>query len=193
MALQEEITVLLRKFQEGDSDAESLLVNAVHDELRLMAGRYMRREKQGHTLQTTALVNEAYMKLVNIKSANWQDRTHFFAVAAQVMRRILVSHARKHCAGKRGGGFELLPLKEELVFTPERSEQIVQLDEALDRLTEKDARAARLIELRFFGGLSIEESADVLKISPRTVKREWTFARAWLRTEMGVPGEAADD
>jgi len=152
----------------------------------MMARRYMQREKQGHTLQTTALVNEAYLKLVNLKSPQWQDRAHFFAVAAQVMRRILVDHARKHIAGKRAGGFDVLPLNEELVFTPARSREIVRLDEALTRLAEKDGRASRVIELRFFGGLSVEEGAEVLKISPRTVKREWMFARAWLREELGL-------
>jgi RNA polymerase sigma factor (TIGR02999 family) len=129
------------------------------------------------------------MKLVNLKIANWQDRAHFYAVAARVMRRILVDHARKHIAGKRGGGIDILPLNEGLVFTPGRSSQIVQLDEALSRLNETDERAAKVIELRFFGGLSVEECAEVMGISPRTVKREWMFARAWLRTEFGLGPE----
>jgi RNA polymerase sigma factor (TIGR02999 family) len=129
------------------------------------------------------------MKLVNLKIANWQDRAHFYAVAARVMRRILVDHARKHIAGKRGGGIDILPLNEGLVFTPGRSSQIVQLDEALSRLNETDERAAKVIELRFFGGLSVEECAEVMAISPRTVKREWMFARAWLRTEFGLGPE----
>lgn len=189
MTEPEDITQLLHRFQAGDEDAQSQLINAVHDELRQIAARYMRREKGDHTLQATALVNEAYMKLVNLKIANWQDRAHFYAVAARVMRRILVDHARKHIAGKRGGGIDILPLNEGLVFTPGRSSQIVQLDEALSRLNETDERAAKVIELRFFGGLSVEECAEVMGISPRTVKREWMFARAWLRTEFGLGPE----
>ncbi|MGH9723226.1 MAG: sigma-70 family RNA polymerase sigma factor [Bryobacteraceae bacterium] len=189
MGSQDDITVLLRRFQEGDSGAQSALVNAVQAELRVLAARYMRREKQGHTLQTTALVNEAYLRLVKLKSASWHDRAHFFAVAAQIMRRILVDHARRHIAGKRGGGMDMLPLDEGLVFTPAKSGQIVRLDEALTRLAEKDGRASRVVELRYFGGLSIEESAEVLKVSPRTVKREWTFARAWLRDELGLEAD----
>jgi RNA polymerase sigma-70 factor (ECF subfamily) len=185
----DDITELLHRFQAGDTDAQSQLIDAVQDELRLIAARYMRREKGDHTLQTTALVNEAYLKLVNLKAANWQDRAHFYAVASRVMRRILVDHARKHIAGKRGGGIDVLPLNEAIVFTPGRSSQIVQLDDALTRLSETDERAAKVIELRFFGGLSVEESAEVLKISPRTVKREWMFARAWLRAEFGLGPE----
>lgn len=182
----EEITVLLKRLQGGDEEAEQRLVSAVHQELHMLAARYMRRERPGHTLQTTALVNEAYLKLVNLKSADWHDRAHFFAVAAQVMRRILVDHARKRIAGKRGGGFEVLALDEALVFSPERSQELVRLDEALQRLEAKDKRASRVVELRFFGGLSVEESAKVLGTSPRTVEREWTFARAWLRDELGI-------
>ncbi|MBM3752676.1 MAG: sigma-70 family RNA polymerase sigma factor [Acidobacteria bacterium] len=190
MAPKDEITTLLHRFQEGDEDAQSQLVKMVQHELRVIAARYMRREKQGHTLQTTALVNEAYMKLVQMKGANWKDRAHFFAVAAQIMRRILVDHARKRIAGKRGGGFDLLPLDEGLVFSPQRSDELVRLDEAMTRLAEHDVRACKVIELRFFGGLSIEETAEVLNCSPRTVKREWTFARAWLREELGLPPES---
>ena len=186
MTASEDITVLLHRFQQGDVDAQNQLVNAVQGELRLIATRYMRREKGGHTLQTTALVNEAYLKLINIKAASWQDRAHFFAVAAQIMRRILVDHARHHIAGKRGGGLETLPLDEALVFSVEKSSQLVDLDEALKLLEAKDPRACQVIELRFFGGLSVEESAEVLKISPRTVRREWTFARAWLREQLGL-------
>ena len=184
-----DVTELLHRFQSGDQEAQSQLIDAVQDELRVIAARYMRREKSDHTLQTTALVNEAYLKLVNLKSASWQDRAHFFAVASRVMRRILVDHARKHIAGKRGGGIDVLPLNEAIVFTPGRSSQIVQLDDALTRLSETDERAAKVIELRFFGGLSVEESAEALKISPRTVKREWMFARAWLRSEFGLGPE----
>lgn len=186
----DDITELLHRFQAGDDSAQSQLIAAVHDELHVIAARYMRREKGDHTLQTTALVNEAYMKLVHLKTANFQDRVHFYAIASNVMRRILVDHARKHIAGKRGGGMEALPLNEAIVFTPGRSSQIVELDEALTRLAASDERASKVIELRFFGGLSVEECAEALKISPRTVKREWMFARAWLRNEFGM---AADE
>ncbi len=186
MTASEDITVLLHRFQQGDAAAQDLLVNAVQGELRVIASRYMRREKGGHTLQTTALVNEAYLKLINIKSSSWQDRAHFFAVAAQIMRRILVDHARHHIAGKRGGGLVALPLDEALVFSVEKSGQLVDLDEALKRLEAHDLRASQVIELKFFGGLSVEESAEVLRISPRTVRREWTFARAWLREQLGI-------
>ncbi len=185
----EDITELLHRFQAGDEDAQSQLIDAVYGELRVIAARYMRREKENHTLQTTALVNEAYLKLVNLKTSNWQDRAHFYAVASRVMRRILVDHARKHIAGKRGGGIDILPLNEAIVFTPGRSSQIVRLDDALTRLASTDERASKVIELRFFGGLSVEECAEVLGISPRTVKREWMFARAWLRAEFGLGQE----
>jgi RNA polymerase sigma-70 factor (ECF subfamily) len=178
-----DITTLLHRFQQGDEHAQSALISAVYSELKIIAARYMRRESGSHTLQTTALVNEAYLKLVNVKNAQWQDRAHFFAVAAQVMRRILVDHARRHIAGKRGGGFDVLPLDEGLVFTPQRSRDMVKLDEALDRLEKSDARVAQVVQLRFFGGLSIEETAEALRVSPRTVKREWTFGKAWLKTE----------
>jgi RNA polymerase sigma factor (TIGR02999 family) len=188
-AAPEEITTLLRRCQEGDDVAQAALVEAVYDELKVIAGRHMRRESSGHTLQTTALVNEAFLKLLHVKSATWQDRAHFFAVASRLMRRILVDHARKHLAGKRGGGMDMLPLNEAMVFSPDRAAPLLQLDEALTRLAESEPRTARVIELRFFGGLSVEETAEVLKISPRTVKREWGFGRAWLRTEMGIPEE----
>ncbi len=186
MNASEDITVLLHRYQQGDTDAQNQLVIAVQSELRVIAARYMRREKVGHTLQTTALVNEAYLKLVNIKATSWQHRAHFFAVASQIMRRILVDHARQHIAGKRGGGMEALPLNEALVFTVEKSSQLVDLDDALKALEKQDRRACQVIELRFFGGLSVEESAEALKVSPRTVRREWTFARAWLREQLGL-------
>jgi RNA polymerase sigma factor (TIGR02999 family) len=186
MAAQADITSLLHRFRDGDREAAEALIASVYGELKMMASRYMRRERGGHTLQTTALVNEAYVRLVNVKAADWRDRAHFFAVAAQVMRNILVDHARKHLAGKRGGGFDMLPLNEGLVFSPERAGSLLRLDEALTRLAQHDERAGRVIELRFFGGLSIDEAAEVMKVSPRTVKREWTFGRAWLRTELGL-------
>ncbi len=181
-----DVTTLLHRFQQGDEEAQAQLVSAVYDELKVIAARYMRRENESHTLQTTALVNEAYLKLINIRAAQWQDRAHFFAVASQIMRRILVDHARKHIAGKRGGGFDVLPLNEGLVFTPQRSRDMIKLDEALERLEKTDERVSKIVQLRFFGGLSIEETAEAMQISPRTVKREWTFGKAWLRNEFGA-------
>jgi len=185
----EDITALLRRFQSGDDLAQTPLIQAVYSELRTMAARYMSREKPGHTLQATALVNEAYMRLVKIKSTTWQDRGHFFAVAARIMRHILVDHARKYMAGlPEGGKINLLPLEEGLVFTEERSREIVELDSALDRLAKVDERASRIVELRFFGGLSVAETAEVLQISQRAVERDWTFGRAWLRDDLKVTG-----
>ncbi len=160
-------------------------MDTVYDELKQIAARYMRRERANHTLQTTALVNEAYMKLTHARGGAWQDRAHFFAVAARIMRQILVDHARQHVAGKRGGGLQMLPLNEGLTFAPEASGQMIQLDDALTHLSSEDERVGQIVELRFFGGLSVEETAEVLKIAKRTVEREWSFGRAWLRTELG--------
>ncbi len=185
MADEADITGLLRRFQAGDEEARSRLMETVYGELKQIAGRYMRRERGDHTLQTTALVNEAYMKLTHARGGAWQDRAHFFAVAARIMRQILVDHARQHVAGKRGGGVQMLPLNEALVFAPEESGQMIQLDEALSRLASEDERVGQIVELRFFGGLSVDETAEVLKIAKRTVEREWSFGRAWLRTELG--------
>lgn len=182
---EEDITELLHRFQDGDEKARNELVEAVYAELRAIAARHMNRERGEHTLQTTALVNEAYLKLVNIKAAQWQDRAHFFAVAARVMRQILVDHARQRLAGKRGGGAVVLPLNEALAFAPQEPAMMIQVDEALTRLSTEDELVGRVIELRFFGGLSVEETAHVLKVPKRTVEREWTFGRAWLRTELG--------
>ncbi len=182
---EEDITELLHRFQDGDAAARNELVEAVYAELRVIAARHMGRERGEHTLQTTALVNEAYLKLVNIKSAQWQDRAHFFAVAARVMRQILVDHARQRLAGKRGGGVMVMQINEALVYSPEQPEVMVQVDEALTRLSSEDELVGKVIELRFFGGLSVEETAHVLKVPKRTVEREWTFGRAWLRTELG--------
>lgn len=182
---EEDITELLHRFQDGDQVARNELVEAVYGELRVIAARHMGRERGEHTLQTTALVNEAYLKLVNIKSAQWQDRAHFFAVAARVMRQILVDHARQRLAGKRGGGVMVMQLNEALVFSPNQPEVMLQVDDALTRLSNEDELVGKVIELRFFGGLSVEETAHVLKVPKRTVEREWTFGRAWLRTELG--------
>ncbi len=181
-----DLTRLLKRVQRGDREAESSLFEAAYRQLRRMAGARLRHERAGHTLQPTALVNEAYLKLISQKGATWQNRAHFFAVASQVMRRIMVDYARNRLAEKRGGGQAPLPLDEALVFSKEKSAELVALDEALERLEQKDERAHRVVELRFFGGLSVEETAEVLGIAPRTVKRDWSFGRAWLRGQLAV-------
>jgi RNA polymerase sigma-70 factor (ECF subfamily) len=146
----------------------------------------MRRERTDHTLQPTALVHEAYLKLVEQRNVNWQGRAHFFAIAAQVMRRILIDHARGHLREKRGAGERPVPLDEALVFAPEQSLELVKLDESLDRLAKLDARQSKIVELRFFGGLTVEQTAEALGISPKTVKRDWSVAKAWLHGDLKV-------
>ena len=158
----------------------------VHGELRRLAHHYMRRERAGHSLQTTALVNEAYMRLVDYKRMQWQNRAHFVAAAAQAMRRILVDHARRHNL-KRGAGAEHVSLDADAVMCPDRSDDFVSLDEALTGLAERAPRKAKVVELRFFGGLSVEETAEVLRVSPITVMREWKSAKAWLYRELAGP------
>ncbi len=181
---QGDVTQLLRGLEAGNRDAEGRLFSAVYGELRRIAARHMRNEAPGHTLQTTALVNEAYLKLVNQRETSWRSRAHFFGFAAQIMRRILIDHARARLAQKRGGGVEPLPLDEGLVFSDERCEQLVALEEALTKLETEDKRVSQVVEMRFFAGLSVDETAEALKISPRTVKRDWQFGRAWLRDEL---------
>jgi len=144
----------------------------------------MRHERSDHTLQPTALVHEAYLKLIQQRSVDWQSRAHFFGVAAQVMRRILVDHARGHLREKRGAGQRAVPIDEALAFTPEQSEELVKLDQSLERLTQIDARQGKIVELRFFGGLTVEQTADLLDISPKTVKRDWSMAKAWLHGDL---------
>lgn len=178
------VTKLLVQWSKGDQRALAALVPLVYEELRRVARFYLRQEKQNHTLSSTALVHEAYLKLVNQKDVNWQNRAHFFGVASQMMRRILVDHARHHAYAKRGGGALTLAL-EEAIATPRRREiDLVALDDALDSLAKLDERQSRMVELRFFGGLSIEETSEVLGISAPTVKREWASARAWLFREI---------
>jgi RNA polymerase sigma factor (TIGR02999 family) len=179
-----EVTVILTKLTSGDRQAASDLVPLVYQELHKIAARYMRRERIDHTLQTTALVHEAYLKLVEQRSVNWQSRAHFFGVAAQIMRRILVDHARKQMREKRNGGVRALPLMEGLVFTPDSRVNLVELDSALERLAAIDGRQAKIVELRFFGGLTVEEAAEVLGMSAKTVKRDWSMAKAWLHGEL---------
>jgi RNA polymerase sigma factor (TIGR02999 family) len=179
-----DLTVLLRRLKEGDRAAESEFAVEVYDELRRLAGRYMRNERNNHTLQPTALVHEAFLKLFEYKDVDWQGRGHFFAVASQTMRRILVDHARRVHAGKRGGEREHVSLDSAFLYAQDRGAELIALDEALDRLAELDPRQCRIVELRFFGGLGVEETAEVLGVSERTIKREWSVARAWLYGEL---------
>lgn len=180
-----DVTALLSKMAEGDASAAEKLVPIVYEELKRLARRYMRRERADHTLQTTALVHEAYLRLVGQEAVRWQGRSHFLGIAAQIMRRILTDHARRNLRLKRGGARQILPLDEALAFSPEHSDELLKLDEALDRLAKLDPRQGRIVELRFFAGLTVEETADFLGISPKTVKRDWAVARAWLHAEVG--------
>uniref|UniRef100_Q01P44 RNA polymerase, sigma-24 subunit, ECF subfamily n=1 Tax=Solibacter usitatus (strain Ellin6076) TaxID=234267 RepID=Q01P44_SOLUE len=182
-----EITRLLQAWGGGDTAALESLTPLVYAELRRMARRSMRHENPGHTLQPTALVHEAYLRLVDIAQDQWQDRAHFFAVAAQTMRRILVDGARARMAGKRGGEAVHVNLNESIDAMPDHGSQLVALDDALEALAQLDSRKAKVIEMRFFGGLSVEETAEVLKISPETVMRDWKMARAWLMRELAAP------
>jgi RNA polymerase sigma-70 factor, ECF subfamily len=179
-----DVTILLAQLAKGNEDAAGQLIPLVYDELRRLARSYMCRERTDHTLQPTALVHEAYLKLVEQRSVDWQGRSHFFAIAAQMMRRILVDHARTHLRDKRGGGAIPAPFEEALVFAPEQSTDLVKLDESLERLAKLDPRQSKVVELRFFGGLTVEETAETLGISAKTVKREWSMAKAWLHGEM---------
>jgi RNA polymerase sigma-70 factor (ECF subfamily) len=180
----ENVTLLLSKLRDGDDGAAAKLMPVVYNELRRLAGAYMRRERPEHTLQPTALVHEAYLKLIDQRSIDWQSRSHFFGIAAQLMRRILIDHARSNLREKRGGGQKAVPLEDNFAFSPEQSEELIRLDEALDRLAGLDVRQSKIVELRFFGGLSVEQTAESLKISPKTVKRDWAVAKAWLHSEL---------
>jgi RNA polymerase sigma factor (TIGR02999 family) len=179
-----EITQLLAEWSNGNQTALDKLYPLVHDELHSMARRYMKRERKGHTLQTTALINEAYVRLVDQKNVHWANRAHFFAISAQIMRRILIDHARSHAYGKRGGGLQKVSLDETAIIADERAPQLILLDEALQRLAEIDPRRSQVVELRYFGGLDNDEISSVLKISQNTVTRDWNMARAWLYQEL---------
>jgi RNA polymerase sigma factor (TIGR02999 family) len=180
-----EITNLLRAWSGGDRAALERLMEHVYGELRLVARNYMKNERQANTLQTTALVNEVYLRLVDVANVEWQQRAQFFAMAAHMMRRILVDAARARGADKRGGGALKLNIDETAVLSPEPDRSIVALDEALSAFSQVAPRQANVVELRYFGGLSEEEIVEVLKISPRTVRRDWEFAKAWLTRELG--------
>ena len=180
-----ETTQLLRAWANGDQRALEQLTPRVYEELRRIAGHFMRNEQAGRTIQTTALVHEAYLKLIDIDNVDWQHRAHFFAVSAQIMRRILLDQARRRLAGKRGGAAPQANLDEIPDLGSGRARELIALEDGLNALAVMDPRKARVIELRFFGGLSIEETAEVLKVSPDTVLRDWRLARAWLLAEMG--------
>jgi RNA polymerase sigma-70 factor (ECF subfamily) len=180
---ESDVSTLLRAWSDGDQNALDQLTPIVYDELRRLAGHYLRRERTGHSLQATALVNEAYLRLVDYKRMRWENRAHFFAVSAQLMRRILVDHARRHNL-KRGGDVQHVALEDTAVVGGARAESLVVLDDAMQALAQIDPRKAQVVELRFFGGLSVEETAEVLKVSAVTVMRDWSTARAWLYREM---------
>jgi RNA polymerase sigma-70 factor (ECF subfamily) len=184
MAEPQDVTLLLSALTRGEEQAASKLIPLVYDELRRLAASYMRRERGDHTLQATALVNEAYLKLVEQRSVDWQSRAHFFGIAAQLMRRILIDHARGHLRQKRGGEQQIVSLDEVFVISQQQSDELVALDDSLERLAKIDPRQAKVVELRFFGGLTVEEAANVLGVSPKTVKREWSVAKAWLYADL---------
>ena len=181
---QQRVTELLAHWSDGDDAALAELTPLVYEELRHLAHHFMEGQRPDHTLQTTALVNEAYLRLADQTNPRWQNRAHFFAVAARAMRQILVSYARGQRSQKRGGGALKVELDEVAVVSPEESKEIVDLHEALERLTTLDSRKAQVVELKYFGGLNYDEMAEVLKISRVTVRRDWEFARAWLHTEL---------
>jgi len=183
-ASSERVSKLLLNWGQGDQGAREALIPLVYDELRRLARRYLRRERPDHTLQSAALVNEAYLRLIRQEHPQWQNRAHFFGVAAQLMRHILVDHARNRAAAKRGAGAPRLTLDPDVALPQARDVDLVALDDALNQLAALDPQQSRLVELRFFGGLSIEETSVVLGVSPATVKREWATARAWLQREM---------
>lgn len=187
MSGQKEITRLLAAWNQGDEAALDKLLPIVYKELRRLAAYHMRRERPDHLLQTTALVHEAYLRLVEQRNVRWQTRAHFFAIAAQVMRRILVDHARSQRRAKRGEGLPALPLTEAAAFSDDRADEVLAVNSALDNLTAIDPRMSRVFELRYFGGMSVEEAAEALKVSPATVARDWRLAKAWLRREV-APG-----
>lgn len=179
-----DVTVLLRQVKSGDSTAESRLLELVYPQLKKIAGKYLRHERTGHTLQATALVNEAYMQIAGQMDKEWQNRSHFYAVAAQSMRRILVDYARQRNAAKRDGNRQQVELTDAVAIASDRLDEILAIDEALSRLAEFDPRRSKVVEMRFFGGLTVEETAAALSVSPDTVMRDWRLAKAWLLREL---------
>lgn len=186
MPSQQEITAQLFDWNQGEPEALNQLMPMVEGELRRIARQYMSKEDTNHTLQTTALMNEAYLKLLDQRNVNWQNRAHFFALASQIMRRILLDHARTQARAKRGGGADHVDLSEVTVLTPKKSEELIALDDALSKLAAQDVLKARIVDMRYFGGLSVEETAEVLQLAPITVMRHWKLAKAWLRREIWV-------
>lgn len=179
-----QITELLTAWNEGDKEALDLLIPLVEAELRRIAGNFMRRENPHHSLQTTGLINETYLKLIDQREAKWQNRAHFFALAAQIMRRILINYARDRQAGKRGGGADHVNLEDTAILSPEKSEELLALNEALDKLSKIDPVKSRIVEMRYFGGMTIEETGQILGMAPTTVSLHWRLARAWLGREI---------
>jgi len=189
-----DVTQLLKRYSHGDQEALAELIPQIYDELRRLASSYLHFERMDHTLQTTALVHEAYLRLVDQKQVEWSNRNHFFGVAAQMMRRILVDHARKHLSLKRGGSFIRISLEQAAVFSREQPRELIVVDELLTRLASLDPQGSRIVELRFFAGLSLEETAQVTGLSTAKVRREWNAAKAWFAREIGKlnsrePGE----
>jgi RNA polymerase sigma-70 factor, ECF subfamily len=180
----QDITQLLKDWSDGDREAPSQLMPLVYQELRRLADHYMSHERASHTLQPTALVNEAYLRLIDQTRVDWQNRAHFFGIAAQLMRRVLLDHARAHHAGKRGGAAKRLSLDEASILPEERASDLIALDEALEELAKLDERKSRIVELRFFGGLGVDETAEVLGIHRATILRDWAVAKAWLHREL---------
>jgi RNA polymerase sigma factor (TIGR02999 family) len=189
MEKSSDVTQLLIDWRRGDKEALDRLMPVVFGELHRLAEIYLHRERPGHTLQPTALVNEAYLRLIDQRQVEWQSRAHFFGIAAQMMRRILVDHARAHQAGKRGGGLYRVTLDSSFDVEERRDVDLIALDEALEALAELDPRQSRIVELRFFVGLTIEETAEVIGVAPITVRREWNHAKAWLYRQMGPHGK----
>jgi RNA polymerase sigma factor (TIGR02999 family) len=184
------LTQLLSAWSDGDKAALEQLMPMVYQELHRLAARHLAHERVGHTLQTTALVHQTYLRLIDQKRVRWQNKAHFFGIAAQLMRRILVDYARARRYAKRGGGAPVVSLDEAATVSVEKASELIAVDDALTRLSELDARKSRVVELRFFGGLSVEETAEVLKVSPNTVLREWRTAKAWLHRELSDAGAA---
>ncbi len=189
--LQHEVTRILHEWSDGDADAPARLMPLVYDELRRQARRFLAKERGSHTLQPTALVHEAYLRLVDQTRINWQNRAHFFGLAANMMRRVLVDHARAHATGKRGGAAQRLSIDDVQIPLEQRAASLVALDEALEKLAGFDGRKAKIVEMRFFGGLTDDEIAEVLKVSSRTVLRDWRAARLWLYRELSEPPAVA--
>jgi RNA polymerase sigma factor (TIGR02999 family) len=179
-----DVTTLLNRLADGDQEAAAQLVPLIYEELRRLAVQRLRHERTGHTLQATALVHEVYLKLAGQQSAKWQNRVQFFAVASQLMRRVLVDYARTQQRVRRGGGQKKVSLDEVVLIAPDRTDELLAVHESLSRLEKLDARQGRIVELRYFGGLTLDETAEVLHVSPKTVMREWNFAKAWLYGEL---------